>query len=217
MILSWILFIVFWILTSETILLIFLSYFFSSFFSFYFFQTFFLQIFRIFEPKVFDLCPKIPAIFLPWKLSENFYYPNHVTLVLFSILNSCLIGPVIEESVKLFFLQSIIRNKRKKSMIQKLKIDKKIEMNTLTEKENKKEVNDIKVPNESSLEEFSEHSLRSYMTIMTAVCLGIKVTDNTRRILLYTHSNQKHKMFFSIARSFFPGSSVHTFIYLFIA
>ena len=106
--------------------------------------------------------------------------------------------------------------------MKKLNIDKKAEKyNAPTEKENIKEVNQkniqkTKILTDDSLETFSEHSLRSYMTIMTAVCLGIKVTDNTRRILLYTHSNQKHKMFFSIARSFFPGSSVHTFVNLFI-
>ena len=177
---------------------------------------------RIFEPKVFGLCPKIPAIFLPWKLSENFYFPNHITLVLFSILNSCFVGPIVEESVKLFFFQSIIHKNRKNTIIKKLKIDKEEEIkNAPTEKENIKEVNDknnkkTKILTDNCLEKFSEHSLRSYMTIMTAVCLGIKVTDNTRRILLYTHSNQKHKMFFSIARSFFPGSSVHTFVNLFI-
>lgn len=50
-----------------------------------------------------------------------------------------------------------------------------------------------------------EHSLKSYMVVMMSISIGMKVADNIRRIVLYSHANQKHRMFFAIARSFFPG------------
>jgi hypothetical protein len=39
---------------------------------------------------------------------------------------------------------------------------------------------------------------------MLAASLGLKVMDNTRRILLYAYPHQRHKSFFAVARSFFP-------------
>lgn len=50
----------------------------------------------------------------------------------------------------------------------------------------------------------STYEIRIYMITMIAISLGIKVADNLRRILLYTHKHQKHKSFFAISRSFFP-------------
>ena len=200
--------------------------------------------FRMLEPRAFLLCPRVPAIYLPWKLSANFYFPSHITLVLFSVLNSCLISPIIEETCKLLCLKWFLRNDqtriRKNNGISKIskmndkkneiklenKTDNNFDDDTVTtnnnngnsrdddsNSENNKITNIItemkaeNIPGQNILKENrQEHSLRSYMTIMTAISIGIKVADNVRRILLYTHSNQKHKMFFSIARSFFPGT-----------
>jgi hypothetical protein len=50
----------------------------------------------------------------------------------------------------------------------------------------------------------STYEIRIYMITMIVISLGIKVADNLRRILLYTHRHQKHKSFFAISRSFFP-------------
>ena len=51
-----------------------------------------------------------------------------------------------------------------------------------------------------------QHSLavRSYIIHMAAISLGLKVADNTRRIVQYTRPHQRHKQFFSLARGFFP-------------
>ena len=220
------------------------------------------------------MCPKIPAIFLPWQLSNNNYFPNHVTLVIFSVLNSCLISPLVEEGFKLLFfkfllsktkiknkskLENKIDNKVKNKIVNSNNIkkeDKNIKDNN-DENQNKNENKDQnKIKNEdqnkiiiqtdeivgSSKEKENKtgknkiekigiekigieknysknilegRSLRSYMTVMTSVSIGIKVADNIRRILLYTNINQKHKMFFAVSRSFFPGNFLFCFIIYF--
>ena len=145
---------------------------------------------RFFDRQAFNLCPRIPAIFLPWKLSENHFFPKHVTLVLFSVLDSCLFSPIVEESFKLFSLKLLLRKKMKKINSKKTTV-----LTTGNVAEN--------VPQASNI--FEEHSLKSYMVVMISISIGMKVADNIRRIVLYSHANQKHRMFFAIARSFFPG------------
>lgn len=139
---------------------------------------------RILEPAALKLCPAIPALLLPWKLSENHYFPNHLTLVLFTVLDSCLVSPVVEETLKLMSLKAMMRKRTSRKT-----------------KEIKGDLGPVQIP------PVSEHSLKSYVVVMTALSLGLKVADNIRRILLYTHANQKHKMFFAVARSFFPGTT----------
>lgn len=154
------------------------------------------------------------------------------------MLNSCFISPIIEETLKLFFLKYFIKNdqirknriseKRRKlnekTEIKTEKLDKNVDSKTdskIDVKLDSKEIKDNKENKENKgnkmdkIRPSEEHSLRSYMTMMTAISIGIKVADNVRRILLYTHPNQKHKMFFSIARSFFPGT--HLIAYLLFA
>jgi hypothetical protein len=164
-------------------------------FSLFFFFLQFLSL-RLFDRQAYKNCPRIPAILLPWKLSENHYFPKHVTLVLFSVLDSCLFSPVVEESFKLFMLKTILPKKKDKKNVKK--IGSKIHVGNMTEN----------VPQEvlDSIGTAKEHSLRSFMVVMTSVSIGLKVADNIKRIVLYTHANQKHRMFFAIARSFFPGS-----------
>jgi hypothetical protein len=66
---------------------------------------------RLFEPGVFKIfCPKIPAIFLPWQLSENSYFPNYTILILFSFMNTCIMSPIIEEGFKYFIFKFQINN-----------------------------------------------------------------------------------------------------------
>lgn len=62
-------------------------------------------------------------------------------------------------------------------------------------------VGGIAIPAASVL---SPLSVKSYVTFMTAVAMGLKIADNTRRILLYSSSGNKNKMFFAIARGVFP-------------
>jgi hypothetical protein len=138
---------------------------------------------RILEPNAFKFCPDIPAIFLPWKLSENHYFPSHLTLVLFTVLDSCLVSPVVEEALKLIALKAMVGRRAVK-------------------KTNNIGGTDL---GPAEFAPRAEHTLKSYVVVMTAVSLGLKVADSIRRILLYTHANQKHKMFFALARSVFPG------------
>ena len=116
--------------------------------------------------------------------------------MLFTVLDSCLFSPLVEESFKLFMLAKILPKKKNKENLKK--IGSKISVGNMTEN----------VPQEAldSVGNAKEHSLRSYMVVMICVSIGLKVADNIKRIVLYTHANQKHRMFFAIARSFFPGS-----------
>jgi hypothetical protein len=142
-------------------------------------------IFRILEPNAFKFCPDIPAIFLPWKLSEKHYFPGHLTLVLFTVLDSCLVSPVVEEALKLIALKAMMGRRAGKET---------------------KSISSADLGS-ADFAPRPEHTLKSYAVVMTAVSLGLKVADSVRRILLYTHANQKHKMFFALARSVFPGNT----------
>ena len=116
-----------------------------------------------------------------------------MTLVLFSVLDSCLFSPIVEEGFKLFILKILLRKKMKKTISKKATV-----LPTGNVAEN--------VPH--ALKILEEHSLKSYMVVMISISIGMKVADNIRRIVLYSHANQKHRMFFAIARSFFPGLSL---------
>lgn len=144
--------------------------------------------FRILEPKAFKFCPGIPAIFLPWKLSENHYFPSHLTLVLFTVLDSCLVSPLIEEALKLSALKAMMKRRTVKK----------------SKNISREDLGLAQIP------PVPEHTVKSYVVVMTALSLGLKVADSIRRILLYTHANQKHKMFFALARSVFPGRQCAT-------
>jgi hypothetical protein len=60
-----------------------------------------LLVLRVLEPAAFRLCPRLPAIFLPWQLREHGYEPKRVTLFAFSLLTTCFVAPVVEEGFKM--------------------------------------------------------------------------------------------------------------------
>ena len=130
---------------------------------------------------------------MPWKLSENHFFPKHVTLVLFSVLDSCFFSPIVEESFKLIILKTLLRKKMKITDLKKPAV---LPIGNVTEN----------VPQAlDNVGSSEERPLKAYMVVMISVSIGMKVADNVRRIVLYSHTNQKHRMFFAIARSFFPG------------
>ena len=47
-------------------------------------------------------------------------------------------------------------------------------------------------------------SVRSYIIYMTAITLGLKIADNTRRIVQSSRPQQRHKEFFALVRGIFP-------------
>ena len=140
------------------------------------------------EPDVFAIRPKIPSIFLPWRLSEHHYHPRLSTLSAMSLLDTCVLSPVAEEYGKLLLLRMFVR---KQAKAQKPK--------TLENVPSK--AGNILLVNSDS----AERPVRQYVVMMTAVTLGMKVADNLRRVLLYARADQRHKSFFAMARSFFPG------------
>lgn len=135
-----------------------------------------LIILKLIEPQIFSvLCPRVPPILVPWIFHQENYFPSRVTLQLFSFVSSLLVGPVVEEFFKLRSLRGALRTVSKTSS-----------------------------KTNATAAEDGRLSVRSYMIYMTAITLGLKAADNTRRILLYTSPNHRHKNFFAIARGFFP-------------
>jgi len=147
-----------------------------------------LAVLKITEPKAFSFCPKVPGLYLPWVLHNEGYFPSRITLLLFSILNSCIVAPLVEEVFKLKLLQSSLKSTRS------LTFPTPSQNSLYAEAETKKKRFASTTP----------VTTRSYVVYMTAICLGLKVADNTRRILLYTAPHHKHKNFFAIARGLFP-------------
>lgn len=147
------------------------------------------------EPDAFRIRPKIPSIFLPWKFSEHNYRAKLSTLTAMSILDTCVLSPVVEEYGKLLLLRMFVR---KQTKVEKEKVKaKKVQENVPAN------VGNILLANSDT----AERPVRQYVVIMTAVSLGMKVADNLRRVLLYARTDQTHKLFFAMARSFFPGGS----------
>ena len=60
------------------------------------------------EPEVFKLTPKVPGIILPWTMQSNGYFPSRFTLILFSVVNSCILAPALEEFFKVKFLRLVL-------------------------------------------------------------------------------------------------------------
>ena len=122
-----------------------------------------------------------------------------MTLVLFSALDSCFFSPMIEESFKLVMLKTLLHKKMKKiRKMNKIKLKRTVGLpNGIIAENDSQALNSVGIS--------EEHSVKSYMVVMISLSIGMKVADNIRRVVLYSHANQKHRMFFAIARSFFPG------------
>jgi hypothetical protein len=63
-----------------------------------------LALFSIFEPEVFALTPSVALPILPWVLKDQNYRPKRITLLAVDFLTSCVLCPIVEESMKLALL-----------------------------------------------------------------------------------------------------------------
>jgi hypothetical protein len=87
---------------------------FSFFHSYIFFICIYL--FSVFDPSAFNLSPDIPPVLFPWLLSNQFYLPKRITLLLSTILDNCIVAPLIEEYFKyLLFKFFVISNAKNSS------------------------------------------------------------------------------------------------------
>ena len=187
-----------------------------------------------FEPGVFNLFPDTPGIILPWTLPQHGYLPKRVTMYIFSFINGCGIGPIIEESFKLGMLSHIIRvldrnNKKAQQDVSKggqksnnakgctlpaksssdHRSSRLASTNIDTKSQSVPEANRGKKGPEVSTA-FGERphiwpiTVRTQIIHMLAISLGLKVADNYRRILLYNAPSDRYKAFFAIGRGIFP-------------
>jgi hypothetical protein len=154
-----------------------------------------LGVFIIWEPNIFKLTPKVPTPILPWVLRENKYRPKRITLFAADFLSSCVASPIIEEFVKLNILQLSVRLPRNFQWYTK----------TLASNKNKKKGKRRIV--EAAPKSPGGHdvtNINSYVTHMLAVSIGMKLCDNSRRILMYTKPGNANKSFYALLRGLFP-------------
>ena len=62
----------------------------------------------------------------------------------------------------------------------------------------------VREPVQRNLGETEVTSINSYVTHMLVASIGLKLCDNTRRILMYTKKSNAHKSFYSFCRGLFP-------------
>jgi len=149
-----------------------------------------LAIFFRWERPVFDLTPKIPVLIIPWVLRENGYKPKRITLLVQDFVASCLLGPIIEEYLKVVLLRMT-------------KLPKNFQWKKATSSQKKKNgtrhiAELIENPNGEVT------NVNAYISNMLAVTLGIKLADSIRRVCMYTKPHNAAKTFYAIFRGVFP-------------
>ena len=88
-----------------------------------------IAILNVFEPNVFNLFPNTPSIILPWTLHQHGYITRRITMYMFSFINGCCIGPIIEEFFKIRMLRHVMKNlghDKKRDMSHKSKLGEKL-------------------------------------------------------------------------------------------
>ena len=137
-----------------------------------------LVILNVTEPAVFRLfCPRIPGIFIPWILPQLGYLPSQLTLFLWSIFTCSIVVPLIEEFFKLKMLERALKRLGSHK------------------------------PQPAANAEFhhdSRRSVRACTIYMLAISLGLKVADNTMRILVNAAPQYRKNNVFALARGLFP-------------
>lgn len=149
-----------------------------------------LGVFKIWEPAVFSLTPMVPSIILPWVLREKQYKPKRITLFAADFWASCLVSPIIEESLKLKVVHwscKLPRNFKRSKDVQ-----------------NAKRRRNQSLQPVRSMDAPQVTNINCYVTQMLAASLGLKLFDITRRILMYTKDSNLHKRTYAVCRGTFP-------------
>jgi len=159
-----------------------------------------LSVFALWEPSIFSLSPQVPVLILPWTVREYKYRPKRITLFLADVITSCIASPLIEEGMKLILLVSCVDLPKN---FQWRKVN--TSATKRGRKSNRRWICEIvsKDPLLSSNEP-KITNINSYVSHMLMISLGLKLSDSTRRILMYTKSSDLHKSFYSFSRGVFP-------------
>lgn len=150
-----------------------------------------LGVFKIWEPDIFSLTYDVPTPILPWVLREKAYKPKRITLFAADFAASCVASPIIEEYLKLKICQltsDLPRN------------FKPLKTHKSRRKQSKKNI----VQAVRSINAPQVTNINCYVVQMLAASLGLKLSDITRRILMYTKRADEHKHFFAVARGVYP-------------
>ena len=154
-----------------------------------------LAVFAWFEPSIFTLAPKVPLFVIPWTLRENHYRPKRITLLAADFCASCVASPIIEEYVKLKVLQWTTKLRKNFCWVKKISLSK-----------HSKARRRRWVPEPVSRQDGQTDvvTANQYVTQMLAACIGFKLCDAGRRILMYTKATDANKSFYAFCRGLFP-------------
>lgn len=144
-----------------------------------------LAVFCWWEPGVFSLTPKVPLPLLPWVLRENGYRPKRISLFAADFGTSCIAAPIMEEYMKL------------KIVLWTAKLPKNFNWIRHQGKERSEPV-----PRENG--EHDAVSANQHVSHLLAASIGIKLSDATRRVLMYTKASDANKYFYAVCRGLFP-------------
>ncbi|KAG5181460.1 hypothetical protein JKP88DRAFT_263583 [Tribonema minus] len=133
-----------------------------------------MAVLQVMEPQAYSACPDVPAIWLPWVLRDHGYYLKPLTAFVANFAIFCLGTPWIEEAVKVWTTRWTGWLPKRPAALAGTPA-------TLT----------------------AVH-VHTYVVLIVAAAMGLKVADNARRILLYTRHTHRHKFLFALLRGFFP-------------
>ncbi|KAL3756468.1 hypothetical protein ACHAWU_009862 [Discostella pseudostelligera] len=151
-----------------------------------------LGVFKVWEPQIFSLTPKVPSIILPWVLREKHYKPKRITLFAADFGASCIASPIIEEYLKLRLVQWTCKLPRNFKLIKKV------------HKSSRRRKKQYSLQPVRSVDAQQVTNINCYVTQMLAASLGLKLFDATRRILMYTKETDENKLTYAICRGTFP-------------
>lgn len=171
-----------------------------------------LAVFTFLEREVFSLTPKVALPILPWVLKEQHYRPKRITLLVVDFLTSCILCPIIEESMKLMLLINtsnlpryvyspprLVVNPSHRSCL-KRNFRWKTKASSRRKRKSKKVAEAIiRQPGEKDC-----LSANRYLSQMLAVSFAMKLCDSGRRVLLYTKNGNANKSFYAFFRGGFP-------------
>ena len=137
------------------------------------------------------MTPQVPLLILPWTVREYKYRPKRITLFIADVVTSCVAAPLIEEGIKLFLLVSCVE------------LPKNFQWKRIKTRTQRKWICET-MAKDPSHPSYNVTSINSYVSHMLMISLGLKLSDSTRRILMYTKPSDRYKAFYSFCRGIFP-------------
>jgi hypothetical protein len=145
-----------------------------------------LGLLYILERKIFDLCPEVPAIYLPWVHRDHGYHMDPLSSFALQLITFCVVAPVIEEGLKVWAARKMGALPLRRPTTQRT-------------------AGAGKASQSGSAAPLMEPThVHTYLGGVVFASLGLKAADNARRVFMYTRPEHTSKFLFAFARGFFP-------------